>query len=246
MVLPEILESQNRQYKSKEEILSAIYKFKTLKGIFNNEQLAIKLIINSMYGAIANIWFAAYNVNIAAAVTLQGQSLIKFAEKILNDYFLNEWHLDYDLHEKLGLTKVKKLTKPVVIYIDTDSVDASSNIRFKVDELGIESFICIKDMFELWSKKSNITLDSKNNEYIETKDLSVMSYDQHTNINKYSKVKKIIRHKVNNKSKYLIKSYSGKEVIVTGDHSIIIKRDGNILNIKPSEIIMDDILIEYN
>ena len=44
-----------------------------------------------------------------------------------------------------------------------------------------------------------------------------------------------MRHKVK-KSKFRIKSKSGKEVIVTGDHSCIVFRDGKQLTIKAKDI----------
>ena len=49
-----------------------------------------------------------------------------------------------------------------------------------------------------------------------------------------------MRHKVK-KSKFRIKSKSGKEIIVTGDHSCIVFRDGKQLTIKAKDINPDDI-----
>jgi hypothetical protein len=54
-------------------------------------------------------------------VTLQGQDLIKHSEKILHKYFHEFWHKDKELHDKLGLTNVKKIHRPMVVYGDTDS-----------------------------------------------------------------------------------------------------------------------------
>lgn len=243
-----IEQSKNVVYTTKEQILAEIDKFTILKGIFNNEQLAIKLIINSMYGAMANIYFSAFNLDIASAVTLQGQELIKFAEVILNDYFLNEWHLDFDLHEQLGLTRIKKLTKPVVIYIDTDSVDASSKIRFRVDELGMEDTICIEDMFNQMSNSmGGFSMDAKGNEFIDMNgSLDVLNYDYLNGENYFGNVDKIIRHKVQNKSKFEVVSMSGNKVTITGDHSLIINRGGVQLEVKPSELLLGDELIEYD
>ena len=44
-----------------------------------------------------------------------------------------------------------------------------------------------------------------------------------------------MRHKVN-KPKFKIKSKSGKEIIVTGDHSCIVFRDGVQMEIKAKDI----------
>ena len=44
-----------------------------------------------------------------------------------------------------------------------------------------------------------------------------------------------MRHKVT-KPKWKLKTKSGKEVIVTNDHSMIVFRDGKKLEVKPYEI----------
>ena len=247
MILPIIEESQSKEYKTKEEIQEMINRLKIQQGVYNNEQLAIKLIINSMYGATANIYFAAYNINIATSITLQGQELIKFAEEILNNYFLNLWHLDYELHAKMGLKQVKKVSMPVVVYIDTDSVDAKSKIRFKQPELGIEDEICIADLFERCSKIQDVEFDERGNELIKfdnSETLLVENYDKVNDCDYFGDVRRIIRHKVYDKEQYEIISESGKKVVITGDHSIIVSRNGKILELKPSELLENDILLE--
>ena len=58
-------------------------------------------------------------------------------------------------------------------------------------------------------------------------------------------VKRIIRHKVN-KPKWKLKTKSGKEILVTNDHSMIVFRDGNKLEVKPSEILKTDKILTIN
>ena len=55
----------------------------------------------------------------------------------------------------------------------------------------------------------------------------------------FNPVKRIIRHKVS-KPKWKLKTKSGKEIIVTNDHSMIVFRDGVQLEIKPSNILKTD------
>ena len=88
------------------------------------EQLAIKLLINSIYGAFGNKWFYFYNVDLAQSITLQGQDLIKFTIKAVNFYFRERWHVDTELHEKLGITQynIQKVDTDAAIYTDTDSI----------------------------------------------------------------------------------------------------------------------------
>lgn len=88
------------------------------------KQNAIKLLINSIYGAFGNKWFYFYNPDIAQSITLQGQDLIKFSIKAVNHYFLERWHLDKELHEILGISQytITKVEDEAAIYTDTDSI----------------------------------------------------------------------------------------------------------------------------
>ena len=87
------------------------------------QQYSIKIIINSLYGAFGNKNFYFYDPDIAQSITVQGQDLIKFAIKALNHYARNKWHLDTELHEKLGISeyKINQVENDVAIYADTDS-----------------------------------------------------------------------------------------------------------------------------
>ena len=72
-----------------------------------NEQLGIKILINSLYGAFSNQYFRFYDERIAESITLTGQLTIKWVEKALNKFF-NE------------LLKTKAID--YILAIDTDSV----------------------------------------------------------------------------------------------------------------------------
>ena len=88
------------------------------------KQNAIKILINSIYGANGNKWFYFYNPAVAQSITLQGQDLIKFSIKAVNHYFQEKWHLDTELHEKLGISEytINKVDDEAAIYTDTDSI----------------------------------------------------------------------------------------------------------------------------
>jgi len=82
----------------------------------HNQQMAIKIAMNSLYGATANIYFLYYINEMAEAITTSGQLSIRWAEKSVNAY----------------LNKLLKTDdKDYIIYIDTDSiyVDMSSVIK---------------------------------------------------------------------------------------------------------------------
>ena len=149
------------------EIKEKIERLTSLKNELKNEEQAIKLTMNSIYGAIGNNWFICFNTDVAEAVTLQGQDLIKYSEKILHKYFHEHWHLDKELHDKLGVTTVKKIIKPLVIYGDTDSnyvtfqevVDScdyqgdAKELILKINEYRLNDYL--RKCFDIYSKKWN-------------------------------------------------------------------------------------------
>ena len=72
----------------------------------NNQQMAIKILMNSLYGALGNRWFRYFDQRVAESITLAGQLAIKWAERTVN----NE------------MQKLLKTDEDYVVAIDTDSV----------------------------------------------------------------------------------------------------------------------------
>lgn len=77
-----------------------------IKRAYNNQQVR-KIALNSAYGALANQYFAFFDPNLAEAITMTGQLVIKTAEKTIN-----KWMNDV----------LKTEDKDYVIAMDTDSV----------------------------------------------------------------------------------------------------------------------------
>jgi len=73
----------------------------------DNKQMAIKILMNSLYGAMSNEYFRYYDIRIAEGITISGQLTIRWAEKHLNQY----------MNKVLGTDKID-----YVIAIDTDSL----------------------------------------------------------------------------------------------------------------------------
>lgn len=119
----------NREDKIKKLDLLKI-KASTLKkevDYYNAFQLALKLVLNGSYGAFATPYFILYNNHVAGTITAQGRELTQTMDKCNQDYWYNQWHLDYDLHKKLNIDNVTiiKENEPVSIYGDTDSIFVS-------------------------------------------------------------------------------------------------------------------------
>ena len=79
---------------------------------YNYEQ-AVKLMLNSIYGAFGNPYFYFFNVDIAETITLQGKDAILYTENLINKYFREYWHKDIDIHQQIGITVTGKIEKPV-------------------------------------------------------------------------------------------------------------------------------------
>jgi len=119
-IIPEIIdEYYNRRKGIKQDMLKVEQaietetdpvkkkKLQTQQTQLHNNQMAIKIAMNSLYGATANIYFLYYINDMAEAITTSGQLSIRYAQKSVNAY----------------LNKVLKTDdKDYIIYIDTDSI----------------------------------------------------------------------------------------------------------------------------
>lgn len=81
------------------------------RNFYDSRQLTAKIIANSLYGALGNGGFRFYDVDNAEAITLGGQEVIKYCNRISNEWYNN----------KIGTKDVD-----YVIYTDTDSMFLSA------------------------------------------------------------------------------------------------------------------------
>lgn len=89
---------------------------------YHNWEQGTKIMINSFYGGLGNNFMYFFDPRLAECITKQGKSAILYAERNINDYFLNHWYEDTATHAKLGVRVVRPVKNPVTVYIDTDSV----------------------------------------------------------------------------------------------------------------------------
>jgi hypothetical protein len=83
--------------------------------------------LNGSYGAFATQYFILFNQHVAGTITAQGRDLTKTMNRVNEHYWYKQWHLDFELHQKLGVKNVTQIGKdePVSIYADTDSLFVS-------------------------------------------------------------------------------------------------------------------------
>lgn len=213
-----------------EEIDSEIVSLKREADYYNSMQNALKIILNGSYGAFTTKYFVLYLLHVGASITAQGRDLIQTMSKYNEDYWFKIWHGDTTLHKMMGISDIKQIkeTDSVSIYCDTDSVSADTLIKTSDGEMTIEDFYMLNIQNESEHTKyghESVTTDSK-----------VLNYDDGFY---FTDVDRIIRHKVS-KPKWELETESGKKVIVTDDHSMIVYRNGIQLEVKPSEILETD------
>jgi DNA polymerase elongation subunit (family B) len=114
--LPELMETMyTNRSKSKKQMLRIQQEYENTKdksllneiSRLNNLQMALKIALNSAYGALANQYFRYYDQRMSEGITLSGQLSIRWMEKKFNEYFNK-------------LLKTEKTD--YVIAVDTDSV----------------------------------------------------------------------------------------------------------------------------
>ena len=83
-----------------------LYRIQKEISLNENRQMAIKILLNSLYGALGNRYFRFFDQRVAEAITLSGQAIIRWGENAANDY----------------LNKALKTSTDYVLAIDTDSL----------------------------------------------------------------------------------------------------------------------------
>jgi DNA polymerase elongation subunit (family B) len=237
------------------ELKILIDKSKNDYNYFKASQLGFKLIINGSYGAFANPHFVCSNSNIANAITAHGRDVIQYMLRKIEHYFYYEWHLDKIAHEKLEFTNVKPLDlnpkfettdeglyhyigpNPCIIYGDTDS-ESSSTITI-TDKMTST----IEELYNRNIINGSAGETLKGHESVNT-DEKVLNWSEENKLY-YAPIKRIIRHKVT-KEKWSLKTKTGKEIIVTNDHSLIVFRNGIKLEVKPREVLKTDKILIIN
>lgn len=136
---------------------------------YNALQLALKLILNGSYGAFATQYFILFNQHVAGTITAQGRDLTKTMNAVNEKYWYEQWHLDYELHSKLGIKNVTPISKKdgeeVSIYADTDSLFVSFEPAIQHCEwknLVLNQIDSISDSFVILEKRQETKINNTN------------------------------------------------------------------------------------
>lgn len=247
---------------SVEEIKEMILFHEKQFNYYKATEQGLKTALNSIYGAFGNKHFVCSTTDISFAITAMGRDLIRYMDKINETYWYEHWHNDTELHQKLGIENPKQIDSawihreskvlydgevtdediinglyqrrtPVSLYADTDSVHKDTIIR---TDKGI---MTIEDLYN-WSESQNnsdagSTVAGHSSVKTEAK---CLNWSKEKGLY-YANIKRVIKHKVS-KQKWELKTKSGKIVIVTNDHSLIVFRNGQQVMVKPSEVTESD------
>lgn len=69
----------------------------------DSNQLAMKYLMNSMYGGASHVSFYWYNINLANDITGECRNLIHRMEHHIPDFIKHNWTTLYDVHKQLGI-----------------------------------------------------------------------------------------------------------------------------------------------
>lgn len=174
----------------------------------------MKILLNSLYGALLNPYCRFFDKRVGQSVTLTGRCITQHMASKINEIITGEYNHVGD----------------AIAY--GDSVDGSSIIQTQ------EGPITVEDLFEQarvkWSKGDRL--------YAADDNFKVLTYNPETEEQYFSDTAYIYKHEVE-KEMFEITDDFGNTVIVTEDHSVMVWRDGEFIEVKPVDLKESDKLI---
>ena len=201
-------ENQDLTKLSDQELLALYDELSIKVKLYDQYQYAMKILINSLYGALGTNTFRYYKLDMAEAITLTGQLMAMYIGDKVNAF----------------LSKLTNAQKDFIIAGDTDSVTGETMIRTEEGAISIEE-IFIEAVRTLEENGEKIVVTKNGAEVIPVDFLKALTI--HDNKLVYKQVKYVMRHEVN-KPLHTVKAKSGNEVTVTEDHSLMMSKNGKL------------------
>jgi DNA polymerase elongation subunit (family B) len=117
-IFPELIEFYfSERQKAKKLMIEAQSKYEETKdkkylgliSSLNSKQMAAKILMNSLYGAMGNVYFRYYDIRIAEGITMTGQLIIRSVAKKLNNFINSECKtkdIDYSFYSDTDSTYI--------------------------------------------------------------------------------------------------------------------------------------------
>lgn len=179
-------------------------------------QLTLKILINSLYGALGNKHFILANPDMAAAVTSSGRFFIQLVAN----------NVERELQALLPSDE------PYVIYGDTDSIFSFEIIQLQRGGITIEDFFNSVERAPIVTS-SGVEIKRVTNE-------QALTFDMKRGVH-YQPIDYVMRHKAK-KQMYRI-SAGDKSVELTSDHSLKVIRGGSLIDATATDLRGGDILV---
>jgi hypothetical protein len=220
--------------KYKKMMLDAIAnKDDKLAARYNNWQMTYKVLTNSIYGAVGNKYFRLFHFPSAKTITATGREIVKMGAYHVHHYLnkmkdeekidVEPFEFNPDFFEESELENI----------IYGDSVAGDTIIKTDKFPHGI----LIKELFNKYLDNHD---EYNDKEYVFPTDEKVKTIDN--NEISYKPINNIMKHDTN-KTLYKITTETGKEIVVTEDHSIMVERNNELIKIKPTEIEDTDLVV---
>jgi hypothetical protein len=183
---------------------------------YDRRQMVQKICSNSGYGALLNAASRFNDKRVGQSITLNGKLTCKYMNCTVNECITGKFEIDGE----------------ALITADTDSISGDSLIDTNNGKLSIEELFVISNSFEEQGEK----------EFGYNNNLKVRTYDPETNESYFENIDYVYRHKVS-KEQWEIEDEEGNKICVTNDHSIMVEREGKLIECKPMDIKDTDLLI---
>jgi len=212
-IIPGLL---TKWYTERKEIQKQLKEAKTdeEREFYDKRQLVRKILLNSAYGALLNIHCRFYDIRIGQSTTLNGRQIVKHMSGFLNE----------------AITGTYDHNGQAIVY--GDSVTRDTKIRTS------DGIVTISELYDQCLEHSIIG----DKEYGIWNDVKVMGFNSEQMEPIAANISYVMRHKTKKKL-YKVTTENGKTVTVTEDHSLIIDRDGFLVECKPTEIRENDLII---
>lgn len=186
---------------------------------WDKRQLVRKIMLNSVYGALTNLGSKFFDQRMGQSCTLTGRCITRHIGNVINELFLGKDHKN-------------QTDKNICLYFDTDSCDKNTMIETNNGKVSVEH------LFHMCNEK----WINNDKEYGADKSLTVLGYNSKKDVAQQLPFNYVYRHKTS-KPKWKIVTESGKEIIITNDHSIMVERDNKLIGVKAAEILSSDMII---
>ena len=180
---------------------------------YDQLQYVFKIKLNSLYGALLNERFRYYDPRMGESTTGSGRAVLKFQCGTINEYFTG-------VFDPIG---------EAINYGDTDSISGPSIINTDIGDFSVE---------DLFNQGIIIHEPGTNKQYSIFPDLHALSYNSSENTVDFMEVAAIYRH-LTTKQLFEIEDSLGNIVTVTGDHSVMVLRNGRLTEVRAEEIDVD-------